>query len=214
MKKWKFERVRGGLNSSPEKRDEARLISTATGLFLGIALGVPISVAMGLLGKAGRGLLYYDFLGNMILISSFFGFSVIFGCVITFVTCSYLWKKEERTNLFHCALSSLTLLFGWVYGFLLFTFVFIPFNVFLLQYLYVVDAFLYGALLFLPFMAIGVYIIIPTLRPRIRSQSRLLLTSEFWHGVWRNRKSRRKMLFFLIGFAVIIAVDVFRALLR
>jgi hypothetical protein len=214
MKKWKLERAKGELSNSPEKRDEVRLISTAAGLFLGIALGVPISVATGLLGKAGRGLLYYDFLGNMVLISSFFSFSVFFGCLITFVTCSYYWKKKERRNLSHCALSSITLLFGWVYVFLLFTFIFVPLNVFLLQYLDVVDVFLYGALLFSPFMIIGVYIIIPSLRPRIRGQSHLLLTSEFWRGVWKNPKSRRKMLYFLIGFAVIIAVDAWRALFR
>lgn len=214
MKKWKLERAKGNLNTSPEKRDEVRLISTAAGMFLGIALGVPISVAMGLLGKAGRGLLYYDFLGNAILISSFFSFSVFFGCLITFVICSYHWKKEERINLSHCVLSSLTLLFSWVYVFLIFTFMFVPLNVFLLQYLDTVDVFLYGALFFLPFMIVGVYIIMPRLRPRIRRQSRLLLTSEFWHGIWRNRKSRRKMLFFLIGFTIIIAVDVWRALLR
>jgi hypothetical protein len=214
MKEWKLERTKGKLKTSSEKRDEARVVSALAGMLLGSALGVPISIALGLLGEAGGGVPFWDPLAFLIKFSSLFSFSMLFGSMIAFGSCNYLWRKEGKVNLPHCALSSLTLLAIWAFLLLIFAFVFGPLNGFLLQYLTPVSVFWYGALVFFPFMIIIAYVLLPSLRPRIRHASRSLITRGFWGGVWKNPKSRRKMLFFLIGFVTIIAVDIWRALSR
>ena len=212
MNRLKLKRAKENLQDSPEKRDEVRAISALAGMLLGSVIGVPISIAVGLLGEAGRGLLYYDFLGNLMQMSSFFSFSVLFGCLITFATCSHFWKKEQKASLLHCGLSVLTLLFVWVYIFLLFAFVFIPFNVFLLQYFTPVSVFWDVMLVFFPFMAIFAYISFPTLRPRMRHQLGLLVTRGFWSGIRRNPRPHRKMLLITTALLIVIVIDILTVL--
>lgn len=212
MKEWKLQRAKGKLENSPEKRDETRAISVIVGMLLGSVLGLPISIALGLLGPPGRGMPSYDFSGSLIFFSSLFSFSMLFGCLLASVTCTYLWKKEGKVKLAHCALSSFTLLSLWVYLLLLFTFLFVPFNNFLLQYLTPVSVFWYVLLVFFPFVVILAYFQYPSLRPRIRHQLGLLVTRGFWSEIGRNPKKHRKMLLIYTGLMVVIIVDVLRVL--
>jgi hypothetical protein len=210
MKKWKLERAKGDLKSSSEKRDEARAISVLAGMLLGSVLGMPISIALGLLGPPGTGL-PSDFSQYLIFLSTLFSFSIVLGCLITFAICSYLWKREGKTNLAHCALSSCTLFSLWIYLLLLFTFLFNPFSNFLLQYFTSFSVFWYVALAFFPFMVIIAYIQYPSLRPRIRHQLGLLATRAFWSEIRRNPKKHGKMLFLTTALVIIIIVDILSA---
>jgi hypothetical protein len=212
LTQWKLQRAKGKLQNSSAKRDETRAISVLVGMFLGSALGLPISIALGLLGSSGKGMPSYDFSGNLMFFSSLFSFSVLFGCLIAFVTCAYLWKKEESIKLAHCAISSLTLLSLWISLFLLFTFLFVPFDNFLLNYLTPVSVLWYVALAFFPFVVIIAYVQYPTLRPRIRHQSSLLLIRRFWSEIGRNPRKHTKMLLIYIGLTLIIIADVLKAL--
>lgn len=208
MKRWKLERAKGKLQDCPEKRDETRAISTLAGMLLGSALGVPTSIALGLLGPPGRSLPSYDFSGNLTFFSSLFSFSIFFGCPIAFATCSYLWKKEGKANLAQCALSSFTLGGLWMYILVIFVLLFVPLNNFLLQYLTPVSVFWYVALAFFPFIVLITYVLFPSLRLRIRQHPHLLVTREFWSEIGRNPKKHRRMLFLTTALVIVIVVDV------
>ena len=212
MNRWKLERAKGKLQDSPEKRDEVRAISALAGMLLGSAVGVPVSVALGLLGSPGDPLPSYDFIGNLMDMFSFFGLSMLFGCVIALAVCAYFWREEGQVKLAHCAMSSFTLFGGWMYILLLFSFVFIPFNVFLLQYFTPVSVFWDVMLAFFPFMVIFVYISLPMLRPRIRHQLGLLATRSFWAEIRKNPKKHGKMLLICVALAVIIFIEILGAL--
>jgi len=214
MNRWKLERAKGKLQDSPEKRDEVRAISLLSGMLLGSAIGVPISIASGLLVEPGKGPPFYDWIGNLIVDCSFFSFSIVFGCLIAFVICVYFWRKEGKVNLAHCALSSFTLFDLWMYILLLFTFLFNPFNDFLLQYFTPVSVFEYVALAFFPFMVIFAYLFFPILRPRIKHQLGLLATREYWREIRKNPRRHRKMLLLTTALVIVIVVDVLSACWR
>lgn len=210
---WKLKLARGKLQDSPEKRDEVRAISVLAGMLLGSAFGMPLSIALGLIGSPGSGLPASEYIGNLIAYLSMFGFLILFGCIIAFVVCAYFWKKEEgKINLAHCALSSFTFFGICMYVLLLFTFLFNHFNEFLLRYLSPFSVFWYVALAFFPFVAISLYFFFPSLRPRIVHQLGLLATRKFWSDVRKNPKKHKKSLFLVTALVIIIVIDVLRAL--
>ena len=203
------------VSKEPEsEEDTLRAISALVGMVLGLLIGVPISIVLGLLGKPGEGFPPYDFIANLRDDFTFFSFSIFFGCIIAFSSSVYLWKRKGSTNFGHAFLSALTLLFAWVFIGCVMAFVLGPFNVFLLRYMDPFEVFMDGALIFLPFAIILAYLLFPNRRPFMRHRIHLMLTRKFWHGVWRNRRNRRRMLLLLMGLALIMAIDVWRIFLR
>lgn len=203
------------VSKEPEsEEDTLRAISALVGMVLGLLIGVPISIVLGLLGKPGEGFPPYDFIANLGDGFTFFSFSILLGCIIAFSTSVCLWRRKGRTNFGHAFLSAVTLLFSWAFIGCVMTFVLGPFNAFLLGYMDQFEVFMYGALVFLPFAISLIYILFPDRRSFMRYRIHLALTRKFWHGVWRNRRNRRRMLLLLMGLALIMAIDVWRIFLR
>jgi len=172
------------------KADRVRGISFLQGMVVGSILGVPTSIALGFLGRPGEGPPTGDFIGWLIEGLSFFSFSIFFGCLIAFVSSIYLWRRRERdVNLRIGILSSLTVLFIWLYLGLVMSFIFEPFNNFFLQYYHPVSIFWLGALVFFPFMLLSAYMLFPSIRPIISNNLRVLYTRQSW----KNPRVRKKV---------------------
>lgn len=189
--------------------DRLRVTSFLLGEIFGILLGVPTSIGLGLLSRfveVPRG----DSVGTLVEGFFFFSFTILFGCLIAFVSSIYLWRrKEKKINFGNCVLSLLTVLFMWAYVILIMAFIFEPLDAFLLQYFTPVSVFWKGALLFFPFMLLAGYILFPSFRPIMRRNLRIVFTRESW----RNPKIRRKIIIFWILIVIIIAINVLRLLL-
>lgn len=184
--------------------DRLRALSSLSGEIFGILLGVPTSIGLGLLSgfvEVPRG----DSVRMLIEGFFFFSFTILFGCLIAFVCSLYLWRRRKRKIDFgNCVLSSLTVLFLWIYVILIMAFIFEPLNAFLLQYFTPVSVFWKGALVFFPFMLLFGYVLFPSLRPIMRRNLRMVFTRGYWRKMWRTPKSRKKIEVFLV--LVVIAV--------
>jgi hypothetical protein len=194
------------------KGEKIRAVSLLIGMIIGSLVGVPLSIFLGLLRSPGFGLPPLDFIGNLKETFSFFGLSIVLGCVIAFVSSIFFWRKGGRVDLGNCALSSLTVLFVWVSVSFIMTFVFVPVNVFLLQYLTPASVFWYVMLAFFPFMILIAYVSFPSLRSRIRHVSCSLIKYQFWSEIRKDPMRHKKMLFLTTVLVIIIVVDILRAL--
>ncbi len=189
--------------------DGVRAISFLLGMVIGSALGVPTSIVLGFLGKPGEGPPTGDFIGWLIEGFSFVSFSILFGCLIAFVSSIYIWRRKEKNVNFRLSISSsLTVLFTWLYIGLLMAFVLEPFNHFFLQYYPPVSVFWLGALVFFPFMLLSAYILFPSMRPIMSNSIRVLYN----RGSWKNPKIREEVKIFWLLLIAIIAVYVLHLL--
>lgn len=200
------------LKDKTTKGETIRAISMLIGIISGLLLGVPISIFSGLLRSPGSGLPPYDLIGNLKESLSFFGFSILLGCIIAFVSSVFLWRRTGKVNFGNSALSSLTVLFVGISVISIMASIFVPVNIFLLQYFTPVSVFWYVALTFFPFMILIAYVSFPSLRPRIRQVSHSLITRRFWSEIRRNPKKHRKMLLLTAALVIIIVVDISRTL--
>jgi hypothetical protein len=201
------------MNGKSSKEETIRVKSLLIGMILGASLGVPISISLGSFSSPGMPMpAPSDIVGNLKMILVWFDFSILLGCIIAFVSSGFLWRRMGEAIFRTCVLSSLTVLALWIYISFIMTFIFVPFNAFLLQYLTPVSVFWYAALVFFPFMIIIAYILFPSLRPRIKHTSHSLITRQFWSEIRRNPERHRKMLFLTTALMIIIVVDILRAL--
>lgn len=214
-KRTKQEKNRASLIEGDEAKkliseeDRLRAISFLLGMVLGSLLGVPTSIALGLLKGPGEGPSLGDSVGQLVEGFSFFRFTILFGCLIAFVSSVYLWRRKGKIDFGNCVLSSLTVLSIWIYGSVVMAFLFAPLDAFLLQHFTPVSVFWKGALVFFPFMLLAAYVLFPSLRLIMRNNLRVIFTREGW----RNPRTRKRVMTFWILLVAIIAISVLRFLL-
>jgi hypothetical protein len=187
--------------------DRLRAISFLLGEVFGILLGVPASIGLGLhtrFVEVPRG----DSLGTLVEGLFFLSFTILFGCLIAFVSSVYLWRRKGKINFGNCVLSSLTVLFMWVYVAILLAFLFEPLDAFLLQHFTPVSVFWKGALVFFPFMLLSAYMLFPSIRPIMSNNIRVLYTRQSW----KNPRVRKRVKTFWLLLIAIIAVYILNLL--
>jgi hypothetical protein len=205
-----LETIRGRVVKYDDEADKLRAVSFLLGMTVGSLLGVPTSIGLGLLSRSGEGAPLTDSVGWLVEFFSFFRFTILFGCLIAFVSSIYLWRRKGKINFGNCVLSLLTVLFMWAYVTLIMAFIFAPLDAFLLQYFTPVSVFWKGALVFFPFMLLASYVLFPSLRSPMRRNLRMVFTRAYWRKAWGNPKNRKKIIVFIILFVAILIVDVWR----
>jgi H+/gluconate symporter-like permease len=126
-----------------------------------------------------------------------------------------LYKRERRSNSLQnikkTLFTSIVVPAIWILIIPFETFIGFPLTLFLLQYYSPFATFWTHALVATPFVIFGVYIVIPSLRPRIRHQLRLAVTRRFWRKTWKNPKSRRKIEIFILLLIILVILHILPA---
>lgn len=144
---------------------------------------------------------------------TFFGYICLFWWMTAVSSSLVLWKRHYKSKLSkkdiqRLLFSTITIPFIWAYVPPITVFIFNNVNVFLLQFLSPVGTFWIGALLFFPFMLIGVCILLPDLRSRLRHRLPSLFTTRFWKKLGNNKEVKRDIKIGIVLLVIYIVVKV------
>ena len=191
-------------------KEEERVFakSLILGLF-GIPLGFVIAISFGFLNKE----VPQDPIGWLVVSAPLYATVFTFWWLATIICSFGFWSRERKKgswkNLKRVLSPTLVIPLLWLYVSFLFAFIFNPFNSFFLQYYNPISVFWLGALVFLPFMLMFVYVVIPHSRPTMRRNLRVLYDPKSC----RNPEMRSKAVKFWVLLSAAIAVYILNLLL-
>jgi hypothetical protein len=188
-------------------KEEERIIaeSWVLGILVGVSLGVIVAIFFNMLQKMALQDPFGWLAANMPLFICIGGFWWLTTAIFSIA----LWRKAGTSfwgNVEKVLFPTLIIPIIWIYGLPIMAFIFNPLTDFLLQYCSPYGTFWIGAGVFLPFMLLYVYMILPDLRPRMRRNLRSAFTRGFWRRAWRNPKSRREIKMLLALFVILVVL--------